>query len=47
MDARQERGLMIAATKKIEKNRLGWKVPSQSGNGSYVVNLDNGEPFCT
>ena len=47
MDARQERGLVIAATSKIEKNRLGWKVPSQSGNGTYIVNLDHGEPFCT
>lgn len=47
MDAREERGLIIAATSKIEKNKLGWKVPSQSGNGSYVVNLDHGEPFCT
>jgi len=47
MDAREERGLVIAATSKIEKNKLGWKVPSQSGNGSYVVNLDHGSPFCT
>jgi transposase/predicted nucleic acid-binding Zn finger protein len=47
MDAREERGLVIAATSKIEKNRLGWKVPSQSGNGAYIVNLDHGEPFCT
>jgi transposase len=47
MDARQERGLVIAATSKIEKNKLGWKVPSQSGNGSYIVSLDHGEPFCT
>ena len=47
MDARQERGLQIAATSRIEKNKVGWKVPSQSGNGSYVVNLDHGEPFCT
>lgn len=31
MDAREERGLVIAATSKIEKNQLGmWKVPSQS-----------------
>ncbi len=45
--ARQDRGLVIAATKRIEPNRLGWKVPSQSGNGSYFVNLNNGEPFCT
>lgn len=47
MDARQERGLVIAATSRIEKNRLGWKVPSQSGNGTYFVNLDHGKPFCT
>jgi transposase len=47
MDAREEKGLVIAATSKIEKNQLGWKVPSQSGNGSYIVNLDCGTPFCT
>ncbi|MGA2159130.1 MAG: transposase [Dehalococcoidia bacterium] len=47
MDTREEKGLVIAATSKIEKNKLGWKVPSQSGNGTYVVNLDHGEPFCT
>lgn len=47
MDAREERGLKIAATCKIEKNKLGWKVPSQSSNGTYIVNLDNGEPYCT
>ena len=47
MDAREEKGLVIAATSKIEQNRLGWKVPSQSGNGTYVVNLDHDHPFCT
>jgi len=47
MDVRQERGLLIATTCKIEENRLGWKVPSQSGNGTYIVNLDHGEPFCS
>ena len=47
MDARQERGLLIAETCKIGRNQLGWKVPSQSGNGSYIVSLDHGEPFCT
>ncbi len=26
---------------------MGWKVPSQSGNGSYIVNLDHGTSFCT
>lgn len=47
MDEREQKGLVIAATSKIEKNKLGWKVPSQSGNGAYIVNLDHNEPFCT
>jgi len=47
MDARQERGLQIAATSRIERNKIGWKVPSQSGAGNYIVNLDQGEPFCS
>lgn len=45
-EGRQRRGLGIAAVAHIEKNRLGYKVPSQSGNGSYVVTLD-GDPFCS
>jgi len=47
MDKWQERGLMIADSNTVEKNKLGWKVPSQSGNGTYVVNIDDAEPFCT
>lgn len=47
MDAREERGLQIAQTARIIKTPVGWKVPSQSGNGTYVVNLDHGHPFCT
>ena len=43
---RQQRGMAIAAQVRIEKNRLGYKVPSQSGNGSYVVSVDD-EPFCS
>ena len=43
---RQQRGMAIAAIVRMEKNRLGYKVPSQSGNGSYVVNTD-GDPICT
>ena len=43
---REQRGLQLAALSRIEQNPLGWKVPSQSGNGSYVVRVD-GEPFCT
>ena len=47
MEIWQERGLAIANSNTIRKNKLGWQVPSQSGNGSYTVNLDHGEPFCT
>jgi transposase len=47
MDEREAKGLVIANTGKIEKNRLGWKVPSQSGNGTYFVCLDHEKPFCT
>ena len=47
MKAWQERGLAIANSNTIKKNELGYKVPSQSGNGTYIVNLDHGNPFCT
>ncbi len=47
MEIWQERGLAIAESNTIERNKLGYKVPSQSGNGTYIVNVDNGEPFCT
>jgi transposase len=43
----QERGLAIAESETVKKNKLGWQVPSQSGNGTYIVNMDNGAPFCT
>ena len=43
---RQQRGMAIAAQVRIEKNQIGYKVPSQSGNGSYVVNVDE-DPFCS
>ena len=45
-DGRQQRGMAIAAVVPIQKNRLGYQVPSQSGNGSYVVSVED-EPFCT
>ena len=35
--------MAIAALARLEKNRVGYEVPSQAGNGSYVVNVD-GEP---
>ena len=43
---RQQRGLAIAAIVPIKKNRLGYSVPSQSGSGTYVVNVDD-DPVCT
>jgi len=42
---RQERGMEIARTSRITKNKLGWKVPSQTGSGHYVVSKDH--DFCT
>jgi transposase len=47
MEIWRERGLAIANSNTVKRNRLGWQVPSQSGNGTYIVNMDNGEPFCT
>ena len=45
---RQLRGMAIAALVKIQKNKLGYKVPSQSDNGSYVVNVDDAsDPYCS
>ena len=43
---RQMRGMAIAAQVRIDKNKLGYRVPSQSGSHSYVVNVDD-EPFCS
>ena len=39
-------GLALAAHVKIERRYTNYLVRSQSGDGSYTVNLDNG-PFCT
>jgi len=46
MDARQERGLQLAQRGHITKHADGWKVLSQSGNGSYFVHLED-HPSCT
>src|SRR5579862_9544939 len=37
MDAREQRGLVIAATSWLENKNGNWLVPSQSGNGRYIV----------
>jgi transposase len=47
-DARQQRGLIIAATAKITKRDKGtWIVPSQSQNGRYAVTITNEGKLCT
>jgi len=47
MDARQQRGLEIAARCKIAQKNGTWLVPSQSGHGKYAVFLDPEKPSCT
>lgn len=37
MDARQERGLQIYKNGRISETPKGWIVPSQNGNGTYLV----------
>ena len=45
---RHQRGMAIAAMTKIGKGKLGYMVPSQSGNGTYVVTIGDDEaPYCT
>lgn len=43
---RQLRGLAISAAVTIRKNKLGYSVPSVSGNGEYFVSVE-GELFCS
>ena len=45
-DPRQQRGLEIAATAKIERKGGSSLVPSQSGKGRYTVNPDSEAPHC-
>lgn len=49
MNARQERGKQIAQTCRIEKTAKGWVVPSQSGQGTYLVYTKSllSAPECT
>src|SRR5258708_38724529 len=47
MDARQQRGLEIAATKKLTHTGDTWYVPSQSGNGKYTVRPKGEKPYCS
>ena len=43
---REERGLLISQTFRIEKTESGWKVPSQSGGGSYLVKFNGHNSYC-
>jgi transposase len=47
MEARQERGLQIAATLRIQPKGEGWIVPSQTLNGKYTVTRDEEGFHCS
>ena len=47
MDARKQRGLEIAATKRITRVGDVWSVPSQSGSGKYTVRPKGEKPYCS
>lgn len=46
-DARKQRGIELAAVSRIDRKKDGsWSVPSQSGNGRYVVRVGPGAADC-
>jgi transposase len=47
MDARQQRGLEIAAVFKITQKGKVWICPSQTGKGKYTVCPDKENPHCS
>lgn len=48
MDARQQRGLEIAATVRLRRKGSAWMVPSQTGNGDiYTVDLKGDDSTCS
>ena len=47
MEARQQRGLELAATKKIQAKGQLWVVPSQAGIGNYTVDMKHDPPTCS
>ena len=47
IQTRKERGLEIVTTSRIVITEKGWKVPSQSGNGTYLVKSNGFEATCT
>jgi transposase len=47
METRQQRGLELAATKKIQPKGALWMVPSQNGAGTYTVDMKHDPPTCS
>lgn len=47
MTPREERGLVIAATKKLVQKGKVWLVPSQNGGSKYTVCPDAETPYCS
>ena len=47
MEPREQRGMELAATRTIRKTGSGWIVPSQTGSGTYRVNLMQRTATCT
>jgi transposase len=47
MDGREQRGIQIAATKKLRQKGDLWIVPATTGTGSYVVDPNPTEPTCS
>jgi hypothetical protein len=44
---RKERGAILANEFDVEQSHRGWRVPSQSGNGNYVVTIEDDTKTCT
>lgn len=47
IEVRKQKGVEIAKTSRIMKTEKGWTVPSQSGQGSYLVISNGFEASCT
>lgn len=47
IDMRKVKGQYIADSGRVVKTNHGWKVPSQSGHGAYIVHMNYPNPSCT
>lgn len=45
--SREERGAILASEADLEQIHDGWRVPSQTGRGTYVVTVADGDETCT